>query len=366
MTVRSPLLSNELLSRIKALEPLKVGLDALQDHVVVTDENGNILYMNKAAEGLTGFPEREALGKNPGDLWGGQMTKEFYEKMWERIKVEKQPFVGEVQNKRKDGTLYWQELHISPILDEANGIKFFIAIEPNISDRKEKEKFKEEFISILAHQLKNPLATMKWALDFLLHEEQPKQKDRYILENLYRQNDALLDLVGDLMVLAKVGDINKAPITFDLQKEIEMIVADEKKRHTHVNLQFRKNAQEFPLKANRSLVGQVFQNVLDNAAEYADVSDPRVAVVLAKGKNSYHFSCENNGFSIPAQDQARIFSKFFRASNVIQVKEKGTGLGLFIVKTICDYLGWKVSFQSPPAASSNGTIFFVEIPLSQI
>src|SRR5437879_3875381 len=94
----------------KKIQPLKAGFDYLADHVIITDADGSILYANNAVEKNTGFSKEEVLGKNPGDLWGGHMPKEMYEKMWKTIKIEKQPFVAEVQNKRKDGTQYWQEL----------------------------------------------------------------------------------------------------------------------------------------------------------------------------------------------------------------------------------------------------------------
>src|SRR3989338_7793900 len=112
MILRTPLSKNELDQLTEQIEPFEKGLDVLDDHVVITDENANILYANKAMERNTGFPVEEVLEKNPADLWGGQMPDEFYEKMWQTIKTEKKPFVGEVQNKKKDGTFYWQELHI--------------------------------------------------------------------------------------------------------------------------------------------------------------------------------------------------------------------------------------------------------------
>ena len=112
------------------LESLTKGFDYVQDHVIVTDPRANILYANKAVKKVTGFSPEEIIGKNPGDLWGGNMPEEFYQKMWHTIKVNKKPFVGKVKNKTKDGAWYWQELRISPILDENGEVKYFIGIEP--------------------------------------------------------------------------------------------------------------------------------------------------------------------------------------------------------------------------------------------
>ncbi len=115
-----------------SITSLKKGFDYVQDHVVITDPRGSILYANKAVEKATGFRAADIIGKNPGDLWGSNMPEEFYKKMWHTIKVEKKPFIGKVKNKRKDGTWYWQEVRISPVFDAHGKIKYFISIQPVI------------------------------------------------------------------------------------------------------------------------------------------------------------------------------------------------------------------------------------------
>ena len=122
--------------RLRQVAVLQQGFDVLNDPVVITDGDGTILYANRAMEQQTGFPAAEAIGKKPGILWGGNMPQEFYAEMWRTIKVEKRTFMGEVKNKRRDGTEYWQELHISPVLDQNGAVRFFIGIEPNITEKK--------------------------------------------------------------------------------------------------------------------------------------------------------------------------------------------------------------------------------------
>ena len=112
-------------------------LDLIDVHTVITDPHANIIYANKAAESNTGYSKEELLGKNPGDLWGGNMPKEFFEKMWKTIKSDKKKFVGEIKNIRKDGHESWQEIHISPILDNKGQIDYFLASEIPVQDKKE-------------------------------------------------------------------------------------------------------------------------------------------------------------------------------------------------------------------------------------
>lgn len=123
----------------RQVEALRQGFDDMPDHVIVTDADGHIIYANPAVERHTGFSVGEVLGKNPADLWGGHMPKEFYVHLWQTIKGEKRTFRGEVRNRRKDGTEYWQELSITPVLNAAGEAVFFIGIEPDITARKEHE-----------------------------------------------------------------------------------------------------------------------------------------------------------------------------------------------------------------------------------
>ena len=356
---RHPLSEDHLQQYIVVIRDIGSSFDAVADHVVITDPEANIIYANKAAEQNTGFSRNEMIGRNPGDLWGGQMPKDMYEKMWRTIKIEKKPFVGEVKNKRKDGTEYWQEIHISPILWENGDVKFFIGIEPNITDRKEKEKFREEFVSILAHQLKTPLAATRWMLDWLLQKGELTQKQKANIEIMYKENQGIINLIGDLLVISRITDIQTVSEHINLESELSVIVQAMGKRFPMVSFSFGKEGGSFPLLCNKTLVLQVFTNIIVNAAEYVNKDSGRVDIMLVAQEGNYIFSCKDNGIGIPADEQSKVFSRFYRASNAIQVKESGTGLGLFIVEMITHSLGWKVTFES---AVGKGTTFWVEIP----
>src|SRR3989338_7718436 len=128
--MRTQILEEQFNNLIKQIWPLTKGFDLLPDHVIITDPHGNVVYANRAVQQQTGYSKDEVVGKNPGDLWGGQMPDKFYKDMWQTIRDFKMPFVGQVKNKKKDGAEYWQELRIYPILDDKKEIKFYIGIEP--------------------------------------------------------------------------------------------------------------------------------------------------------------------------------------------------------------------------------------------
>lgn len=102
--------------------------------IVITDTGGNIQYVNPSFMETTGYNAEEVLGKNPRVLKSGYTTKEEYQKLWQTINA-KQTWSGLFHNKRKDGTLYWEQAVISPVLDATGEITSFVAVKENITER---------------------------------------------------------------------------------------------------------------------------------------------------------------------------------------------------------------------------------------
>lgn len=124
----------ELMKAIDKAHEFKGGFDKIGDPMIVTDEDGVILFANDAVLQRKRFSIDEIIGKTPGVLWGNQKDEGFYEYMWETIKVEKKPFSSTMTNRRKDGTYYSCDLKIYPILNDNKNIDFFVGIETNYTD----------------------------------------------------------------------------------------------------------------------------------------------------------------------------------------------------------------------------------------
>lgn len=103
------------------------------DQVVLTDPDGVILYANEKATEITGYSLEEIIGSRPS-LWGNQMSREFYEKLWHEVKDLKKAIAVRVTNKKKNGELYDAILRISPILDKDGDIKFFFSMQQKVAD----------------------------------------------------------------------------------------------------------------------------------------------------------------------------------------------------------------------------------------
>lgn len=128
----------DLKKKTEELEKYRQAVDTSFEHTIITDTDGKVLYANRAAVLLTGYSREEIIGNTPA-LWGGQMSKSFYTTMWRTIKTEKNSYAGELTNKRKDGTKYLTSLRVTPILDNAGDIKFFVGVERDITAERESQ-----------------------------------------------------------------------------------------------------------------------------------------------------------------------------------------------------------------------------------
>lgn len=105
----------------------------IKDQIIITDPKGNILFANDLLQKVTGYKLEEVVGQNP-KIWGGQMSKDFYKDMWQKIKEDKKSIVVKVKNKRKSGELYEALLRISPVFDTKGEIQMYVGMETVINN----------------------------------------------------------------------------------------------------------------------------------------------------------------------------------------------------------------------------------------
>lgn len=126
------------------LAKYKRALDSSNNHIILTDPEGRVIYANDSVTRMTGFSREEVIGQTPR-LWGKQMPSEFYTKFWNTIKNERKVFRGEVKNKRKDGSTYYAEAIVSPII-ENDELLGFVGTETDVTNRKKEEEEKLQHI----------------------------------------------------------------------------------------------------------------------------------------------------------------------------------------------------------------------------
>jgi PAS domain S-box-containing protein len=349
------------------LEKFKLAVDNESDHVMITDKDGVILYVNKAAEIITGYRADEVVGKTAGKVWGGHMPKEFYKKMWRVIDdKQKKPFAGEVVNHRKNGEAYAAEIRIAPILDKKGEVRFFVGVERDVTKLKEAEQVKTDFISFASHQLRTPLTVIKWNTEMLRsHSSQglTLEQKKYLTE-IERGEKRMALLINSLLNISRLeaAKIKIDPKPTDMIKLVSSVIYEVNSYASAKNcaIIFNKSDQSpLLIDLDVALFRQILVNLLNNATHYSKPKKCKIEVDFKEVEEYYQIDVVDDGIGIPANAQSKIFDKFFRADNAIKFNTEGTGLGLYMIKLIIERSGGKIWFES---TEGKGSAFHFTIP----
>lgn len=360
------LLTQKIREVTEDFKKFKLAVDGTSDHVVITDKEGVILYANRAAEETTGYTRKEIIGSKPS-LWGKQMPPEFYREMWHTIKEQKKSFYGEITNRRKDGRLYIAEAHVSPLFDDQGDLYGFVGVERDITRQKEIDKSKTEFVSIASHQLRTPLTIINWYIEMLSDSQGTAvfpEKQKQYLEEITRASKRMIELVNALLNVSRIdmGTFMVDVEPLDFANAMDDVLKDLSMQITQKNLRITKRYDpSLPqINADPKLLRIIMQNLLTNAVKYTP-NGGSITIGLSKKGNDVLIGVADTGFGIPAHQQTKIFSKFFRADNAREKEPDGNGLGLYIVKSLIEHSGGKIWFASE---ENKGTSFFVQLPLT--
>lgn len=348
--------------------PFFLAVENTFEHIIITDQNGVILYANKGAENLTGYKFEEMKGNTPR-LWGGLMPADFYKKLWQTKKYGLQSFSGEVKNRNKNQDVYYALMHSSPVFSEDKDLVGFIATEEGITKLKELDAIKSEFISIASHQLRTPISGLSWLIEALQFNSQNlNQKQKKYLDDLLMMSKRLTQLIEDLLNISRIE--LKAPIVMekhpiDIADSIEEFIKGMEpyaklKKH---NIVFSKNTKEvLNVEINRKSLYTILQNLVSNAIDYSP-ENTIVSINLEKNSSFIKISVSNKGPIIPKKEQAHLFDRFYRGESAKKMKAEGTGLGLYIIKITVEEIGGKIGFES---VKDKDTVFWFTIPLKLI
>ncbi|MBI2020963.1 Cache 3/Cache 2 fusion domain-containing protein [Candidatus Giovannonibacteria bacterium] len=351
-------------------------LNNLGDGVLEYNENSMIVLMNPKAE--------ELLGVKFNEITGIKITPEFTkiqpraQALVELLYPALAPFTSSA--KEMHGTRSKiMELHtskpelklsvtITQVMDQTGATRGFLKIIHDISREQLISRIKSEFVSIAAHQLRTPLSALKWTLKLILEGDVgPLTKEqRDFLEKGYITNERMIKLVNDLLNAARIeeGRFGYDLKDFDLESLLKTIISNYSTNalSKSINLTFENKTKNLPqIFADPEKITLVVTNLLDNAFKYTP-KNGNISLVLDKQNNFAVVSIKDNGVGIPETEKKRVFTKFFRASNVLKMDTEGTGLGLFIVRNILKRHGGNITFSSK---LGEGTTFSLTLPLNK-
>lgn len=342
------------------LQALTAGFDRANDHVVITDRRGRILYANKAAERHTGYSITEMIGRKPGELWGGLMSSEFYQEMWETIAIQKSAYVCELQNHTKEGKKYWQEVHILPILNADGEPEFFVGIELDLDEENRRQVLIQEYHK--HSPVIEKAVQVRWPLGWLLEAGNLSPKQMEELQKQYASDASFEHLVDDLVALSNVVFANQQKDErFCAIELLQEVIHDIQERHPDSTIDFKHDGLSQALMSeNKTLLKEAVSRLVTNAVEYSPPTAGEVVLTLIKTNTLCVIKCEDDGIGIAFHEQKQMMKKFFRGTRARKMNPGGSGLGLYLAKSIADVRGWTISCISEP---NKGTMFKLDIPL---
>jgi PAS domain S-box-containing protein len=350
-------------------------------NVLITDTEGSIVYVNDDFCKVSQFSRDELLGENPRIVSSYYHDKEFFKKMWDTIQDGK-AWTGDIKNKAKDGSYYWSKATISPLLGDDGKPEQYIAILTDITNQKileeklsealknvqESELQKEEFSSMMTHELNTPLVPIKGYCEMLKDVETfgTLNNDQIDFISKIESNATLLErLISDLLDVQKLDmkKMNFLITEFNLDEFMDELRENNKHLMKNKNIDFTvKYPKNLILNSDKQRLRQVLDNLVRNSVDFVPSKDGKISVEAKLKGNNLIFAVHDNGPGIPKEKQSNIFKKFYQIDTSATRKHGGTGLGLVICKGIAEGLKGKIWLESE---AGKGTSFFIYLPASE-
>jgi len=345
--------------------------------VMITDKNGIIEFVNPRFTQLTGFSFEEAIGRNPR-IQKGDTPHEVFQDLWETITTGK-VWEGDLRNKRKDGSLFWEHATISPIRDESGEITHYLAIKEDITERRNleaqlRQSQKLEAIGTLAggiaHDFNNILTAIVGYSTLLRMDKKLDNKSREYANNLLGLVERASHLTKGLLAFSrkqvmKPKQVNLNDIVITIIKLISRLIGES------IAVETKLTASPLPIMADCGQIEQVLMNLATNARDAMPsggtlsiatdmaILEPENQLLTNSSQpgNYALISVGDTGCGMDEATMARIFEPFFTTKG----PEKGTGLGLSILYGIIKQHHGLVTVTSTPGT---GTTFTILLPLT--
>jgi hypothetical protein len=337
--------------------------------VIITDTKGIIEYVNPKFIELTGYSLEEASGKNPRFLKSGFTRKEEYENLWKIITSGKE-WRGEFHNKRKDGSLYWEQASISPIKDSEGNITHFLAVKEDITEKKliidelirakekaeESSRLKSAFLANISHEIRTPLNGIMGFADLLQNPGVTGDEQEMYLGILKESGDRMLNTINDIIEMSMIeADQTALNITtLDINEVTNYFYNFFRPEAESKGLSFKLEnslaTETISIETDKNKLESIISNLLKNAIKFTQNGYVEFGCLLKE--EILTFYVRDTGMGIPSARLSSIFHRFVQADLSISRPYEGIGLGLSIAKSYAELLGGKIEVESEEGAGS--------------
>jgi two-component system, OmpR family, sensor histidine kinase VicK len=344
-------------------------LNSVGDGIFVVDQHGHIDMVNQAAIDLLQTSEEALIDQDclkplgATDEQGHIITKKNAA-LLSSIRNGKKTVNAIRQFTKHTGEKFWASITTTPILKDKQVIGGVIVFR-DITKQKLNEEHETEFAHVASHQLRTPLGNIQWAIEYFLSGSIGKlnKKQTDYLQTIYQQLKDMNRLVNDLLSISRIQNNKVKPLTqpIDVKKVTKKVIADVDfyARASNVEIKLTDKAKTPKIKADLQQFRTVIQNLIENAIRYS-FPHTTVHIVITKEKKKVTISVTNSGIGIGPKDREYIFAKFFRTKEAIDKIGDGTGLGLYITKSLTELNKGEIWFESEVNKTTTFYTRFIE------
>lgn len=332
----------KLKSRILNIEKITSNME---EGFIYFDKNGNIQVLNEAAKNLLGIKRDQKLDNLvDNDDYKLALRQTRLLKRGKNISID----LDEISVK----------LFIDPIIDKE--IVSYIIIVIDDSKNKKAEIMRREFTANVTHELKSPLTSINGYAELIATGLVKNDDIKKFGQIINEEGNRLLNIIDDILKLSKLDEENleEGRNEINIKNVVESCIQRFKRLTDKKNIKIVNDIDDIFIRTHESLFTDLITNIYENAIKYNKVNG-QIAIKYIKDRRFIKLIIEDKGIGIKKEDLPRIFERFYVADKQRTRTLKSTGLGLSIVKHICDYLNYDIKVESK---YGYGTRFIISIP----
>ena len=347
-------------------ETFRLAIEDASIGMALVSTSGRLLKVNKALCDLLGYKEHELLSNTFQSITHPEDLQEDLQYVRQALAGEIKAYQMEKRYFRKSGRVVWALLSVSIVRHASGEPNYFISQIQDITERKEMERMKSDFVSVVSHELRTPLTSIRGSLGLLagaMFNDLPEKANR-LVDIAYNNSERLILLINDMLDMDK---ITSGQMRFDVKEEAvaplirQAIVSNQpyadKYGVTIAELSVDENAI---VNVDPGRFSQVLANLLSNAAKFSAQGD-NVEIGTRLSGSTVRILVQDHGIGISEEFRTRIFGKFSQADSSGTRAKGGTGLGLHISRQIVKQMGGEIGFDTE---MGKGTTFWVEFPVA--
>ncbi|MFA7420318.1 MAG: ATP-binding protein [Melioribacteraceae bacterium] len=353
----------QLLELASEKSRLNTIIKAISDGVLVINKNIELVYFNYAALRFLNI-QNVKIGQKVDEKLPPQIS-EIIEKIINKDKILLKTYTTQIEILPNNELII--EAACTPVPNPDGSLAGVVIILSNVTQFKKIELIKNQFVSMVAHELKTPLAAVQGFINIILDDSLnvDREKQKEYLERSTIRLKSLKDLVNDLLDISRMElktkqrEIEDVNIIETLKSTLQFLEFELKKKEISVDTNIQENLPT--IKADVSEITRLFTNLISNAIKYNKESGS--IYIIAHQENNYVcIKIRDTGIGMKPEEKDRLFSEFYRAKNEKTRGISGTGLGLSIVKKIVESYYGKIEVES---VFGYGTTFTIHLPINQ-